>query len=53
MMAEEESVLASPPTQDQAAHVEDYTGFIRLLKIGALVCFIIGMAWMLLVKAYW
>lgn len=52
-MAEEESVLSSPPTQDQAHHVNDYVGFIRMLKIGAVVCFIVGMGWMMIVKAYW
>lgn len=52
-MAKEESVLASPPTQDQAHHVNDYTRFIRMLKYGAVVCFIVGMLWMFIVKAYW
>ena len=42
-MAEEESILASPPTQDVAIHVRDYTRFIKLLKWGAVISFIIGL----------
>jgi hypothetical protein len=42
-MAEEESILTSPPTQDVAAHVRDYTRFTRLLKISAVVCLFIGL----------
>ena len=42
-MAEEESILTSPPTQDVAVHVRDYTRFIKLLKWGAVICFIIGL----------
>ncbi|MEO7276411.1 MAG: hypothetical protein ABIW33_00105 [Sphingomicrobium sp.] len=52
-MTNEESVLASPPTQDAADHVRDYSSFIRLFKISAVVCFIIGLVWMMLIKAYW
>ena len=52
-MAEEEPILTSPPTQDVAAHVSDYRNFIRLLKWGAVLCFIVGIVWMLVVKAYW
>ena len=52
-MAEEEPILTSPPTQDVAAHVADYSNFTRLLKWGAVVCFIVGLVWMLLIKAYW
>jgi len=52
-MAEEEPLLVSPPTQDVAAHVRDYTNFTRLLKWGAIGCLIIGLVWMLIVKAYW
>jgi len=53
MMAEEEPLLASPPTQDVAVHVRDYERFIKLFKWGAVVCLVIGLSWMLLVKAYW
>jgi hypothetical protein len=52
-MAEEEPLLVSPPTQDVAAHVRDYTNFTRLLKWGAIVCLIIGLVWLLIIKAYW
>jgi hypothetical protein len=42
MMAEEDSLLVSPPTQDVAVHVHDYTRFTRMMKWGALICFVIG-----------
>jgi hypothetical protein len=41
-MAEEEGVLASPPTQQAAVHVRDYERFITMFKWGAIVAFIIG-----------
>jgi hypothetical protein len=41
-MAEDESVLASPPTQDVAVHVRDYGHFLRMLKWTAVTAFIIG-----------
>ena len=31
-MANEEPILDSPPTQDMAAHVNDYGKFITLVK---------------------
>ena len=52
-MADDESILTNPPTQDVAVHVSDYSNFTKLLKWGAIVCLIIGLGWMLLVKAYW
>ncbi|NUR45104.1 MAG: hypothetical protein HOP91_02955 [Sphingomonas sp.] len=52
-MADEESILASPPTQDVANHVADYSNFTRLFKWGAIVCLIVGLTWMLIVRAYW
>jgi hypothetical protein len=42
-VAEEEPLLASPPTQDVAVHVRDYERFIRMFTIGAIVCLIIGL----------
>ena len=42
-MAEDESILTNPPTQDVAVHVRDYMRFTRLFKWGALVCFLIAM----------
>ena len=47
-MAEDESILASPPTQDVAVHVRDYMNFTRLLKYGAFACLIIGFAVLLI-----
>lgn len=49
-MAEEEPILASPPTQDVANHVRDYTNFTRLLKYGAFICLIIGFFVLLILK---
>jgi hypothetical protein len=42
-MAEEEPLLASPPTQEAAAHVRDYARFTTMLKWGALSALIIGL----------
>ena len=49
-MAEEESILVSPPTQDVAVHVRDYTRFTRLLKYSAFLCLIIGFIVLLILK---
>jgi hypothetical protein len=49
-MAEEESLLLSPPTQDVAVHVHDYTRFTKLMKWGAVVCFIVGFIVLLILK---
>jgi hypothetical protein len=49
-MAEEESILVSPPTQDVAVHVRDYTNFTRILKYGAFTCLIIGFVVLLILK---
>lgn len=53
MADEEEPLLASPPTQDVAHHVEDYSKFTRLLKWGAIACLIIAFVWLWLIKTYW
>jgi hypothetical protein len=53
MAHEEEPLLASPPTQDVAAHVRDYTRFTKLLKWGAITCLVIALLWLLIIKAYW
>ena len=50
-MAEEDSILVSPPTQDVAVHVRDYTRFTKLLKYGAIVCLIIGFVVLLILKS--
>jgi hypothetical protein len=52
-MAEEEPMLVSPPTQEMAHHVADYSNFTRLFKWGAIVCFVTGFLWLMIVKAYW
>jgi hypothetical protein len=52
-MAEDESILVNPPTQDVAVHVRDYTHFTRLLKWGAIICLIIGLLSLVLIKSYW
>ena len=43
MMAEQEPLLTSPPTQDAAVHVRDYSRFTKMLKWGAIVSFIVAM----------
>ena len=53
MMAEEEPLLASPPTQDVAVHVHDYTRFTKIMKWGAIVCLIIGLISLIIIKSYW
>ena len=42
-MADEESLLVNPPTQDVAVHVRDYTHFIRMLKLSAGACLVIAL----------
>lgn len=50
-MAEEEPLLVSPPTQDVAAHVRDYTRFTQLLKWSALTALVIGFIVLLILKS--
>jgi hypothetical protein len=49
-MADEESLLANPPTQDVAGHVRDYTRFTKLLKWSALGCLVIAFFVLLILK---
>ena len=49
-MAEEESILVSPPTQDMAVHVRDYMRFTRLFKYGAVLCLVVGFIVLLILK---
>ncbi|HVL77956.1 MAG TPA: hypothetical protein VM346_01585 [Sphingomicrobium sp.] len=42
-MAEQEPILADPPTQDVAVHVSDYSRFITLMKWGTAISFLIAM----------
>lgn len=41
-MADDESILTNPPTQDVAMHVRDYERFTKLVTRGALTCLVIG-----------
>ena len=50
MMAEEEPLLVSPPTQDVAVHVRDYERFTKMFKWGALICLIIGFIVLMILK---
>jgi hypothetical protein len=50
MMAEEEPLLASPPTQDVAMHVHDYDRFTKMMKWGAIVFFVTGFIVLLILK---
>ena len=49
-MADEESILVNPPSQDVASHVRDYTRFTKLFKWGAITCLIIGFIVLLILK---
>jgi len=49
-MAEEETLLANPPTQEVETHVRDYESFTRLFKYSAIVCLIIGFIVLLILK---
>jgi len=42
LMADDESLLTNPPTQDVAVHVNDYVRFTKLLKWGAVLCLLTG-----------
>ena len=50
MAHEEEPLLASPPTQEMAAHVHDYERFTRMIKYGAIACLIAGFIVLLILK---
>ena len=50
MAEEEEPLLASPPTQEMAAHVHDYERFTWMLKWGAAGALIIGFIVLLILK---
>lgn len=49
-MADDESILTSPPTQDVAVHVHDYTRFTRMMKYGAILCLIVLIIVLLILK---
>ena len=50
-MAEEEPLLANPPTQEVASHVADYQRFTKLLKWGAIISLITAFIVILLLKS--
>jgi hypothetical protein len=50
MMAEEEPLLASPPTHDVAVHVHDYTRFTKMMTRGGIACLIIGFIVLMILK---
>jgi hypothetical protein len=50
LMAEDESLLVSPPTQDVAVHVRDYLRFTQVFKWSALGCLVIGFIVLLILK---
>ena len=50
MMADEHSYLESPPTQDMAVQVHDYTRFTKMMTRGAVVCLVIGLIVLLILK---
>ena len=50
MAHDEEPLLASPPTQEMAAHVNDYARFTWMLKWCAITAFIIGFIVLLILK---
>lgn len=52
-MAEEEPLIASPPTQDVAVHVRDYERFTKMMFRGAIICLIIGLISLIVIKSYW
>ncbi len=49
-MAHEEPLLDNPPTQEAAAHVRDYTAFIKLFKWGAIISFVTAMVIMIIIS---
>ena len=50
MAHDEEPILTSPPTQEVARHVADYSRFTALLKWGAIVCLVIAFVVLFLIS---
>ena len=49
-MAEDESILTNPPTQDVATPVRDYTRFVQLFKWSAIISLITALFVMMLIS---
>ena len=49
-MADDESILTNPPTQDVAHHVRDYSRFVQLLKWGAIVSLVTALFVMMIIS---
>lgn len=49
-MAEEEPLLTNHPTQEAAAHVQDYSRFTKMMKWGAISCAIIAFIVILIIS---
>ena len=49
-MAEDESILADPPTPEVAHHVRDYTRFVQLLKWTAIFSLVTALIVMMLIS---
>ena len=49
-MAEDESILTNPPTQDVATHVRDYSRFVQLLKWGAIISLVSALFVMMIIS---
>ena len=50
IMADDESILTNPPTQDVATHVRDYSRFVHLLKWGAIISLITALFVMMIIS---
>lgn len=50
MAKEKEPILTSPPTQEVARHVQDYSRFIALFKWGAIISLVIAFAVLLIIS---
>ena len=50
MAHDEEPILTSPPTQEVARHVEDYSRFTTILKWGAVTCLIIAFVVLMIIS---
>jgi hypothetical protein len=53
MAEEQEPILTNPGSHEMSAHVHDYERFTKLFKWGAIVCLVVGVVWLLIIKAYW